>query len=78
MRPLLLALAMAALLQLASSFPSGAPESACKELKPGHGAEPTSGPAPFELSQDKLQVEANEQIKGKYLKQFHWSRALVY
>lgn len=48
------------------AFPTGAPESACKELKPGHGAEPTSGTPPFELSQDKLQVEANDQIKGNY------------
>lgn len=51
----------------ALAFPSGAPESACKDLKPGHGAEPSSGPAPFELSQDKLQVEAGEQVKGKCL-----------
>lgn len=48
----------------AHSYPSGAPEQACKELRPGHGSEPASGPAPFELSQDKLQVEAGDQIKG--------------
>lgn len=50
----------------ASAYPSGAPEQACKELKPGHGAEPQSGTAPFELTQDKLQVGAGDQIKGKY------------
>lgn len=62
-KPLLL-VSLLALLSSVSSFPSGAPESACKDLKPGHGGEPTSGPAPFELSQDKLQVEAGDQIKG--------------
>lgn len=55
-------------LKLSSSFPSGAPESACKDLKPGHGVEAQSGAAPFELTQDKLQVEqAGDQIKGKCL-----------
>lgn len=50
----------------ALAFPSGAPEAACKDLKPGHGGEPASGAAPFELTQDKLQAEAGDQIKGKY------------
>lgn len=53
--------------QLADSFPSGAPDQACKDLKPGHGVEAASGAAPFELAQDKLQVEAGDQIKGKYV-----------
>ena len=53
----------------AAAFPSGAPESACKDLKPGHGVEAASGAAPFELTQDKLQVEAGDQIKGKYRQQ---------
>lgn len=48
-----------------AAYPSGAPESACKNLKPGHGAEPSSSSSPFELTQDKLQVEAGDQIKGK-------------
>lgn len=63
-RVLLVAIA-AALCSTSAAYPSGAPEQACKNLKPGHGAEPASGSSPFELSQDKLQVEANDQIKGK-------------
>jgi hypothetical protein len=51
----------------AAAYPSGAPESACKDLKPSHGVEAASGAAPFELTQDKLQVEAGDQIKGKYM-----------
>lgn len=55
-----------AFLKPAASFPSGAPESACKDLKPGHGVEAQTGASPFELTQDKLQVEqAGDQIKGK-------------
>lgn len=46
------------------AFPSGAPDSACKEMKPGHGVEASTGTSPFELTQDKLQVEAGDQIKG--------------
>lgn len=64
-RVLLVAIAAAGLCGPSAAFPSGAPEQACKNLKPGHGAEPASGSSPFELSQDKLQVEANDQIKGK-------------
>lgn len=62
--------AVSILLVLAPSvslaYPSGAPDQACKDMKPGHGAEPTSAPAPFELTQDKLQVGADEQIKGRF------------
>lgn len=47
------------------AFPSGAPEQACKTLKPGHGGEASSQASPFELTQDKLQVAAGDQIKGK-------------
>lgn len=61
--PALLMLLLAA--RLAQAFPSGAPEQACKDLKPGHGVEPQSGAVPFELAQDKLQVGAGEQIKGE-------------
>lgn len=68
--PLLAARLTVALVVLAAgtaaAFPSGAPDSACKSLKPGHGGEPSSQPSPFELRQDKLQVEAGDQIKGKY------------
>jgi len=63
---LVAAAALAVLVSLAAAFPSGAPDSACSDLKPGHGAEPASGAAPFVLTQDKLQVEAGDQIKGKY------------
>lgn len=51
---------------LSQAYPSGAPEQACKDLKPGHGVEAQSGASPFELSQDKLQVGAGDQIKGNY------------
>ena len=72
-RTLLVVAAAASLLlmaNLALAFPSGAPEQACKDLKPGHGAEPQSSSSPFELTQDKLQVEAGDQIKGKYEQEF--------
>lgn len=52
-------------IQMALAYPSGAPDSACKDLKPGHGVEASSSSSPFELTQDKLQVEAGDQIKGK-------------
>lgn len=51
---------------LTSCFPSGAPEQACKNLKPGHGVEASSSESPFELKQDKKTAEAGDQIKGKF------------
>jgi len=50
---------------LVAAYPSGAPDQACKDLRPGHGAEPSASPSPFELSQDKLQAGAGDQIKGE-------------
>lgn len=45
-------------------FPTGAPDQACKDLKPGHGTEATSGPAPFQLTADRDAVSASgDQIK---------------
>lgn len=46
-----------------AAYPSGAPDQACKDLRPGHGVEPTSGPAPFELTADRAGAAAGEQIK---------------
>lgn len=53
----------ASLSPLVAGYPSGAPEQACKELRPGHGHEPQTGPAPFQLSQDKAEAAAGDQIK---------------
>lgn len=49
-----------------AAFPSGAPDSACKELKPGHGGEARTGSAPFELVQDRKDAAVGDQIKGNY------------
>lgn len=57
--------------QLVASYPSGAPEQACKDLRPNHGAEPTSGAAPFELIQDTQTANAGNQIKGKLASNDH-------
>lgn len=51
---------------LCAAYPSGAPEQACKELKPGHGVEAQAGPAPFELVQDRREAGPGDQIKGNY------------
>lgn len=49
---------------ISHAFPSGAPDHACKDLKPGHGVEPTSGPAPFQLTAERDAVSAaGDQIK---------------
>lgn len=63
---LLLLLTITLVVSTCHTYPSGAPDSACKTLKPGHGADPSTSASPFELTQDKAQVEAGEQIKGKY------------
>lgn len=65
---LLLSLALASLLSSqVNAFPSGAPEQACKDLKPGHGVEAQSESSPFELTQDKATAAASDQIKGKVI-----------
>lgn len=64
----LLLLAASASLALTAAFPSGAPDSACKDMRPGHGVEPATSAAPFELTQDKQQAEAGDQIKGKWVR----------
>lgn len=61
-----LAIVLLLTVPLSQAYPSGAPEQACKDLKPGHGVEPQTGASPFELTQDKLQVGAGDQIKGEF------------